>query len=682
MTQRSYSDSTPAVSYFYDNLTNAKGRLTKVSSSVSTTEYTSFDILGKVTGHKQTTDGQEYATGYVYNLSGAMVEQVYPSGRVVKNVIDGNGDLSMVQSKKNSAAGYWNYAENFTYNPAGAVTSMQLGNGRWESTQFNSRLQPMQIALGSTNEATNLLKLDYSYGTTNNNGNVLSQTITVPTVGVESGFSAMQNYTYDSLNRLKTANEVISSTETWKQTFIFDRYGNRNFDESNTTTLPKSCMDGGNPVVCTADRKIFNPSVNQNNNRLNTSEDYTYDSGGNTTNDPQGRLFKYDGENKQYEVRNSSNETIGQYFFDGNGKRVKKVVPSTEEVTVFVYDAMDKLVAEYSTQVESVENAKVAYLTNDHLGSPRIKTDKNGAVISRNDYLPYGEDLYTAERTQTLGYSSDDIRQKFTGYERDDEIDLDFAQARYCNSGHGRFTSPDPILESAVRAEPQSWNRYVYVLNNPFRYIDPTGENYEDLTDKQKKLIDDWAKQQNEANKTEITAQKMYDALGEDQRAAFESVANALENTTLIGKDGSKTNGLDLIKSISFILGEKPSNNDDAPSFRIYAELTENAREIVSGATNFKGSNGHPPGFPDGWQQSGGSPGLQISMSKDGKRGDIDVDYQSKNLFVVAFTLCQLHCKESNSDVRHKNHFDKHNKRYGSGPAGALKRRYDPKKRK
>jgi hypothetical protein len=79
-----------------------------------------------------------------------MVEQVYPSGRVVKNVLDGNGDLAMVQSARcgsthgvsascSNPHGYWNYAENFTYNAAGAVTSMQLGNGKWESTQFNSK---------------------------------------------------------------------------------------------------------------------------------------------------------------------------------------------------------------------------------------------------------------------------------------------------------------------------------------------------------------------------------------------------------------------------------------------------------------------------------------------------------------------------------------------------------------
>jgi YD repeat-containing protein len=52
-------------------------------SSISTTEYTSFDILGRVTGHKQTTDGTDYVTGYTYNLSGALIEETYPSGRVV-----------------------------------------------------------------------------------------------------------------------------------------------------------------------------------------------------------------------------------------------------------------------------------------------------------------------------------------------------------------------------------------------------------------------------------------------------------------------------------------------------------------------------------------------------------------------------------------------------------------------
>lgn len=55
-------------------------------------------------------------------------------------------DLAMVESRKNANSGYFNYAKNFTFNVAGAVTSMRLGNGKWESTTFNSRLQPTQIA--------------------------------------------------------------------------------------------------------------------------------------------------------------------------------------------------------------------------------------------------------------------------------------------------------------------------------------------------------------------------------------------------------------------------------------------------------------------------------------------------------------------------------------------------------
>lgn len=57
---------------------------------------------------------------------------------------------------------------------------MRLGNGRFESTQFNSRLQPTQIALGTSATNTSLLNLDYDCGTPDNDGNVKSQNITVP----------------------------------------------------------------------------------------------------------------------------------------------------------------------------------------------------------------------------------------------------------------------------------------------------------------------------------------------------------------------------------------------------------------------------------------------------------------------------------------------------------------------
>jgi RHS repeat-associated protein len=75
-----------------------------------------------------------------------------------------------------------------------------------------------------------------------------------------------------------------------------------------------------------------------------------------------------------------------------------------------------------------------------------------------------------------LRYGQDDkVRQKFTGYQHDEETELDFAEARMYQSLYGRFTAIDPLLASGKSADPQTFNRYVYVLNNPLILTDPTG---------------------------------------------------------------------------------------------------------------------------------------------------------------------------------------------------------------
>jgi RHS repeat-associated protein len=167
---------------------------------------------------------------------------------------------------------------------------------------------------------------------------------------------------------------------------------------------------------------------------------------------------------------------------------VKKVVPSTGEVTIFVYDAASKLIGEYATIVASVEDAKLAYLTADHLGSPRVLTDENGATISRRDFHPFGEEIATPQRTESLGYMNDTVRQKFTGYERDDESGLDYAQARYYANQRGRFTGVD--AGPFTPADPQNFNRYAYVQNNPLKFRDPSGNRIELTGDEAQAFID------------------------------------------------------------------------------------------------------------------------------------------------------------------------------------------------
>ncbi len=211
-------------------------------------------------------------------------------------------------SKANTPShGFFTYANSFTYNATGAVTSMQLGNGKWESTQFNSRLQPTQIAAGTTQGAADLWKINYEFGVlqgngtvdaSKNNSNIGKQTITVPTVGSATGFTAVQTFTYDDTKRLKTAIET-NSTQSWKQTFNYDQYGNRTFDAGNTTTIPGGCPS----AVC-------NPSISSTNNQIASGQGYTFDSSGNLTQNADNKKFVYDARNKIIEVRNASTNAL------------------------------------------------------------------------------------------------------------------------------------------------------------------------------------------------------------------------------------------------------------------------------------------------------------------------------------------------------------------------------------
>jgi RHS repeat-associated protein len=70
------------------------------------------------------------------------------------------------------------------------------------------------------------------------------------------------------------------------------------------------------------------------------------------------------------------------------------------------------------------------------------------------------------------------VNQKFTAKERDNETGLDYFGARYMSSAQGRFTSPDPISGTVLHIlNPQRWNMYSYVVNNPLSYIDPDGRD-------------------------------------------------------------------------------------------------------------------------------------------------------------------------------------------------------------
>jgi len=120
----------------------------------------------------------------------------------------------------------------------------------------------------------------------------------------------------------------------------------------------------------------------------------------------------------------------------------------------------------------------VTYLHNDHLGSVSVATDGSQAVVSQQEFYPWGTHRGSGDITQTT--------LDFTG-QRLDGSKLLYYHARYYDPGLGRFVTADSIVPGADAlaigsggtgggpANPQSLNRYSYVDNNPLNHTDPSG---------------------------------------------------------------------------------------------------------------------------------------------------------------------------------------------------------------
>ena len=485
---RSYSNepsgvNTPAVSFLYDgkgldSLQSpnwAKGKLTKVDNAISQTRYKLFDNFGRLTSTEQRTplDGETTATAiprvstFTYNLGGSLTQETYPSGRVVKVAYESDGDLMRISGRTGIGRDQI-YANSFSYMPDGKIERLKLGNGLWEKADFNSRLQVRELDLGHGVNTPDVWKLTYEYGELNtdgsvntdkNTGNIAKQTVSFE--GLAQPF--IQTYKYDALYRLKEGKETRNGTQTWIQQFDYDLYGNR-------TALYQNV---GGQVLNTT------PAVDVNSNRF-SSQSFHYDKNGNITQDTgpnsQNRTIVFNGDNKQTQVKDANNQPVGTYYYDGEGKRVKKVTDL--ETVVYVYSS-GKLVAEYSTATPP-SNPTISYTATDLLGSPRVLTNSLGVVVSRRDFMPFGEELFAdgQNRTTNGNYSQtgeDSVRKRFTGYEKDMETGLDFAEARMYENRYGRFTAIDPLLTSGQSSTPQSFNRFTYVMNNPIKLTDKSG---------------------------------------------------------------------------------------------------------------------------------------------------------------------------------------------------------------
>ena len=463
ITGTSYSDGTPAVSYSYDTCAVGRGRLCSVSNSVSTASL-NYDSLGRVINSTQSTSGVPYLFRYQYNPAGGLTSVEYPSATKVSYSY--NQANRIIGARKGEAASTDFYLSNATYSANGAPSALTMGNSVIEETSINSLQQVTSIS--AKRDTTTLWRSDLTYNSANNNGNIANQVISGTHGATALSFS--QGYEYDNLNRLSTVLDsgAGAPVDAKTQVFVYDRYGNR--------ALKANSINQGGVQVTPANANPAGVEAIFPNNKLNNC----CNAFGDTT-AFNGRTMTYDGEHRVKTVAfaNGSGQTvILEYFYDGDGRRIraeKKVASTLTSTTIYVYDASGQLMAEYATPVPVAESNGRQYLTQDHLGSTRLVTKSSGTatdiVFSRHDFLPFGEEIARGLN----GYGPSPLSVKFTSKERDAETALDFMEARYFSGAQGRFTSPDEPLLDQSPYDPQSWNLYAYVRNNPLRYTDPTG---------------------------------------------------------------------------------------------------------------------------------------------------------------------------------------------------------------
>jgi RHS repeat-associated protein len=454
------------------------GRLAQVYAGGIAQDYWNYDHFGRPTYTLEYVNGTSYAfPSYAYNKQGGVSSITYPSGRVVNYTFDGSGRTATVQGTKgttttayaggpgtNGAIGYWGN---------GAIRQVNLAGGALsQSFTYNHRFWPASVTAAAG--ASSLLNLGYAfYG----NGNVHTATIGNPGLGA----TLTQTFNYDSVNRLTGASESGGANE-WAQNFGYDQFGNRSLLSSSTFNpytglTPQSAVAGTGPFT--------------------GSNQWTgagYDGAGNQTSvlGTGSDSALYDTENRLATVI-EPNVSVIQYSYDGDGKRVMKVVCAAGTsactpgapgavATVYVYDAQGEMVEEAGPSTD----AGTKYLFADGLGSTRLETNAAGGSVRCIDYAPFGLELPAGMGGRgscyaTASYPSgtpDILDAKFTGKERDTETGLDYFGARYFSGAQGRFTSPDPISGTVLHIlNPQRWNMYAYAVNNPLAYLDPDGRD-------------------------------------------------------------------------------------------------------------------------------------------------------------------------------------------------------------
>ncbi len=427
---------------------------------------------------------EEFVVETSYDALNRPLTLTQPDGKVISYSYDKGRLLKTVRADAVL------HVSNITYNPKGQREHIYFGNNtktRYEYNPLNFRLTRL---LTTRNNGQDILQdLNYSYDPV---GNIIQQRDNAQQTHyfANQQMEPVSSYEYDALYRLikATGRELTSLTAPNENDFV------------NNISVPNPAANAmqnyahnyqydalGNILQDAWKNYQYATANNYLLGNNNIANQYSYDAHGNMLTMPHLSSMVYDYQNQ---LVSASNGTFNSYYnYDAGGNRTRKVVDKgyirEERYYVGGYEIYRKYVndtldLERSTvnvsddekvfvriETKTGEAPLVRYQYDNHLGSACLELDKIGAIISYEEYHPFGTTSYRSGRSETEVSLK---RYKYCGKERDEETGLYYYGMRYYAAWLCRFINVDPLQFKYPYYTPCQ-----YAGNKPISYIDLDG---------------------------------------------------------------------------------------------------------------------------------------------------------------------------------------------------------------
>jgi RHS repeat-associated protein len=349
-----------------------------------------------------------------------------------------------------------------TVNERGQLTAANLGNGLtvnndYDSYGFASQLKLDKVETATTNVMTFKTVFDPQKGNLTSRYNSL--------------FNIQESFLYDSSDRLTTFNNLGQS---------YDARGRITQNTLGTYSYATSSKPYQNTQIELAPLNVNyykgRPTQNITYNVFKSPvqiEEVGKDKISFTYNDDNNRSAMFYGGLQD----DKSMRTNRKYYSSDGNMEIKynKGAPATEFITYIggdSYTAPIVLKSDGTTQ-------NYLYLHRDYLGSLLAITDAGGAVIEKRHFDAWGGIVKVQNGAGVALTGLTVLDCGYTGHEHLKSVSIINMNGRLYDSMLHRFLQPDNNIQDPFNT--QNYNRYGYVLNNPLKYTDPSGESIGDI---------------------------------------------------------------------------------------------------------------------------------------------------------------------------------------------------------